>query len=453
MRLATAFAFGAALVVTLDVAAPATAQVASDGPPDPVPLAGAMLEQGRPDLACALLRVMADPQRPDAEMLYLLGRCSRDLGLTDDAIGYYRQAILMAPQAQRPRAELAAIYMAQGRAEDARRLFAEVAADAEDTQVAAILRGLLQQLSVDDPAAAAAQQKKRWVVDTFIGIIRDTNVNVGPSASTVAAVIGGVPVDLTLSPDSAPKASWGMTASAGARYLQPLNDRYALLFQGSISDTEYFSEHLYDSDGAALATALIYRNGGFTANVQPNIRWARQDEALQEATYGLSGRVTQTFDGGWSATASTGWFRRRVPPTRVKDADGYLGSLGFGKQLWNLQFNGDYIVQRENAEVDRESRLMHGPSALLVVPLTDEIEAVANYRYTSIIYDERQALFPTAREDDQHLFSLAALWDLSRWLDRDIGLRAQYAYTRNQSNLAVNDYDRHTMMMGVQARF
>lgn len=449
MRLIAALAFGAALMLVK----PATAQVASDASPDPVPLASAMLEQGRPDLACALLRVMADPNRPDAEMLYILGRCSRDLGMIDDAVAYYRQAIQLAPQAQKPRAELAAIYMAQGQAGEASRLFASVASDAQDPQVAAILRGLLQQLSVDDPAAAAAQQKKRWVVDTFVGIIRDTNVNVGPSASTVAAVIGGVPVDLTLSPDSAPKFSWGMTASAAARYLQPLNDRYALLFQGSISDTEYFSEHLYDSDGAALATALIYRNGGFSANLQPNIRWARQDEALQEATYGLNGRVTQIFDDGWSTTASTGWFRRRVPPSRIKDADGYLGSLGFGKEFRKLQFNGDYIIQRESAELDRESRLMHGPSALLIMPLTDEIEAVANYRYTRIAYDDRQALFPTAREDSQHLLSLAALWDLSRWLDRDIGLRAQYAYTRNHSNLAVNDYDRHSMMLGVQARF
>lgn len=423
-------------------------------PDDTLLVAQSLIERGRPELACPLLRVTLDQAAPDPDALFLLGRCSRDIGLIDDAVRYYEQGLALRPEAPQPRTELAALYVVQGRTAEARQQLDRVAASGQSVEVTSVLRGMLRQLSLDDPAALAAQTPKRWAVDAFVGLVRDTNVNVGPSASTVAAVVGGVPIDLTLSPDARPRASWGATANIGGRYLAPLNDRYALLFQGSLSKTEYFSEPDFDTDGMALATALIFRDGGFSANLQPNIRWARQDNDLQEMTYGITGRATQQFADGWSATASTGWFNRSVPPSEPKDADGFLGSAGIGKRLaGGQQIIGEYLVQREIAERAYESRTMHGPSLLFVLPLSETVEAVANYRYTSIDYDARQALFATAREDDQHTVGLTALWDVSQWLGHNIGLRAQYAYTRNQSNLALYDYDRHTMLFGVQTRF
>src|SRR5690606_8017442 len=77
-----------------------------------------LIQRQLPSIACDILARThgTDTQSPDA--LYLLAHCSRMLGDTETSIAYYQRLAVLLPNAPRPKAELAAIYTAQGRRDE-----------------------------------------------------------------------------------------------------------------------------------------------------------------------------------------------------------------------------------------------------------------------------------------------------------------------------------------------
>ncbi|HEY9380457.1 MAG TPA: surface lipoprotein assembly modifier, partial [Burkholderiales bacterium] len=163
--------------------------------------------------------------------------------------------------------------------------------------------------------------------------MHDTNINGGPSTNTIAAVIGGVPVDLTLANDSKPIEETGFTASINAQYLHPLSNRFALLAQGSIAKTNYFGHSDYDNDSLAAAVALLYRKDRFTASLQPNFRLYRQQDDTDTAAYGTILRMTQGLADDLRITGSVGFVHNNVPSNDDRDNSGGLASFGLSKTL------------------------------------------------------------------------------------------------------------------------
>lgn len=421
-------------------------------------LAQLMLEENRPDVACRILKGESSAGKAaDADSVYLLARCSQALGNTEQAIAYYRELIALLPDAPRPRAELAALYLKNGQPALAGPLFADAARLGPADETSPIMRSLAERLGANDPAAViAGTAGKPWAMELFAGLVHDTNINGGPTSDIVPAVIGTTPIQFRLVPDAMPKSSWGANTSLNGSYTHRLNPSFSLLFQGGVSRTDYFDDANFTNDSLTLATALIYRNQrhGVSASIQPSVRYLRQDSRVQEATTGLVGRVSKAVLPKVNLTLSGGYFDRRAQADRRRDAKGVHASLGANTQLipnWNLGV--EYVLQREHATDDVFSRRTNGPSVYAVWKARHNLEFIANYRYTNVTYDRPMAFFPDARDDRQQTFGLTALWDVSQWAGRNLAIRTQYMHARNRSNVAFNDNQREIFMMGVQTRF
>lgn len=421
-------------------------------------LAQLMLEENRPDVACRILEGAGSTETTeDAGALYLLAHCSQDLGNTDQAIAYYRQVIALLPNATRPRAELAALYIKTGQPALAGSLFADAARVGPTDEASAIMRDMAERLGANDPAALiAGTASKPWAIELFAGLVHDTNINGGPASDIVPAVVGTTPIQFRLVPDAMPKASWGANTSLNGSYAHRLSPSFSLLFQGGVSRTDYFDDANFTNDSLTLATALIYRNQqhGVSASIQPSVRYLRQDSRVQEATTGVVGRVSKAVMPRVNLTFSSGYFNRRAQTDRRRDANGVHAGFGVNTQLiqnWNL--GAEYVLQREHANEDVFSRRMKGPSVYAVWKARHNLEFIANYRYANVTYDRRMAFFPDARDDRQQSVALTALWDVSQWAGRNLAIRTQYMHARNRSNVAFNDNQRDIFMMGVQTRF
>ncbi|QAA94724.1 surface lipoprotein assembly modifier [Pollutimonas thiosulfatoxidans] len=420
-------------------------------------LAQLMLEENRPGAACIILKRAGGAATADANSLYLLARCSDASGNTQEAIAYYRQLIALLPNATRPRAELAALYVKAGQPGLAGPLFADAARVGPGDEASPIMQNLAERLGANDPAALiAGTASKPWAIELFAGLIHDSNINGGPTSDIVPAVVGTTPIQFRLVPEAMPKSSWGANTSLNGSYAHRLSPRFSLLFQGGVSRTDYFEDANFTNDSLTLATALIYRNQqhGVSASLQPSIRYIRQDSRLQEANTGVVGRVSKAVIHKVNLTFSTGYFDRRVQVDRRRDAHGLHAGLGVNTQLipdWNL--GAEYVLQREHANEDVFSRRTNGPSVYAVWKARHDLEFIANYRYTNVTYDKAMAFFPDVRDDRQQTVGLTALWDVSRWAGRNLVVRAQYMHARNRSNVAFNDNQRDIFMMGVQTRF
>jgi len=218
--------------------------------------------------------------------------------------------------------------------------------------------------------------------------------------------------------------------------------------------TSYFGHSDFNNDSLAAALALLYRKDGFSASIQPNFRLYRQQDDTDTAAYGVTARATQALDDGWRITGSVGYFDQNVPSNDDRDAKGGLASFGFSKLLSpRVEVGAEYLVQRERANEGIYSRTLHGPVLYAVASVHQKVVLTGSYRYSDIHYDDRQAIFPHTRHDDQHIASIGVDWDIGEWTTKGLRLRGQYTYIDNRSNLDAYRYDRRILSVGLAMRF
>lgn len=415
-----------------------------------------MQENGRPDIACALL---ADTRTDsvDADRLYVLARCNASLQRVDAAIAYYQRVIVLTPQAPNPRVELAAILVAVDRKDEAAQIYKETLPLLPAGQVSTQMSNLIEQLGKDDPAAFARQASgKPWSIEFFAGLVHDNNINGGPVSNIVPAMVGGFPGNFILDPAAMPKSSWGTTGSVTGSYVVPLNERWSILFQGVLLGNGYFETSDFNNEYMSLSAAFIYRDKDWSASIQPNVGFSRQANRMNETTPGVVARFSRNLSQTLSLTGSLGYIDRTVHLDSYRNAAGVLGSIGLVSQLQpNLQIGGDYNWQREHADDDVYSRRLQGPGVFAAYRINPQWTLVGNYSYSNVKYDEGTSgifVFP-AREDTQKTASLTGLWDISQWAGRNMVVRAQYMRIDNPSNIGYSNYTRNIFSMGVQTQF
>src|SRR5690606_15259166 len=250
----------------------------------------------------------------------------------------------------------------------------------------------------------------------------------------------------------------GYNLSAGGRYLVPLSNEWAILYQGSLSASDYFSTDRYNSESLAAGAALIYRQPAYNISIQPNLRYVRQDDRSQERTAGVNVRATRTLSRTLEVFGTLGYFDRDVPVADYRSGDGYRASIGLNHALQDgIQLGGEYMFQREDLSLASEARDLHGPSFYAVFAPMPRVDLMTSYGYTMTQHDEPQLLGGglsfSLREDRQHRAGLSASYRLSGVTSGDVRLVAEYNYFRNKSTVGVNDYLRRVLSVGVQARF
>lgn len=435
--------FLAALACALLVSAPALAQGANGQAAtqqqtiSDVAAAQLLVANNRLDDARKLLEYILSSRPEDRDALFLLGNVAVAQNKYDEAVSLFRRLLVLEPDAERVRLELARAFFLKGDYQNADRQFRFArAGDIPDAAKENI-----------DHFLGAISRLREWTFDFALGLAPDTNQNAATSASQVQ--IFGLP--FTLDPNARSQSGVGLAGSADGEWSPLVSDNIKARIGAGISRIEYSGgkfddmtvsgyagpQFLYpDWDFSLLATGFQrwYSNKSFVSGIGGKLagEYGITSNLLAAGSVGIQA-VTDRFTPEQSGTLYT---------TQAQAA--YVLSPSSLAQL-QLGFN------RQDAKIGAYSYSGLWVSAAYQRDMPAGFSASLQPAWFVTRYDEALAAFGKKRADDTLMLNLTLL---NRRLDyHGFTPRFSYTFTDQHSNLALYSYTRHQFQIGLTSQF
>jgi len=411
--------------------------------------AQSLLREGRGADAYTLLEKHEAQAAGEAEFDYWLGISALEAGKPDKATIALERALIVNPDYVGARLDLARAYFALGDFDRARLEFKTVL---EQDPPPAARRTIDRYLA--EMEAQRYARLRRWTAYIEAALGHDTNVNTSTRDTSVFVPLFGL--NLALAPTSVKlKDNYG-SVGAGGEYLLPLTDSAALFAGIDYRHRLNFQEDLFDQyrfdvrGGVQLARGPnLIRAGATYGRFYLDNRWNYESTGLAlEWRRALDERNALTLIG----------LRNRLrypdPLLAGNDADQIVFGAGFG-HAYNAEATtfvfasvyGGHEDDRNN-RVDGQRRL-YGGRLVGQYSLREGLEAYATAAAQWSDYDVENFVFQATRQDRYYELALGLIWRF----ERDWSLRPQITYIRNQSNIAIYDYDRYDVSLTVRRDF
>lgn len=430
---------GPALCLAAALATPAYAD-------DLLQQAEQLLSQQKGAEAYALLAPQEDQRAGDPGYDVLLGRAALASGRHTEAAFAFERCLAVDPKNGPCRINMAQAHMLMGETESARLELKTIEQYSPPPEVQALVSQYMGLL-------ATQEQKKERQVQVFaqLGLGHDSNVNSATDARQVAIpLFGNLLFDML--PGSREQDDNYAQLEAGANLRQSVSPAWSLLADASVSQRLHQDIDALDSlilqasaggawrTGASQvvlkATAQDYQLdgddyrqilGGMVQYIHSPSDITQVSAFLQVADIGYDAQPTRdarrdTLGVAWSQALS--WWRQPVV---------YAG-------LYGGQENLDDAVSR--ALENRFTGLRLGGG----VALSGKLQLNASLSLEDRQYEADDLLFQTARDDRQTDLSLG----LAYRLGKHVSIRPNYTYTDNDSNIVINDYQRHVVSVDIR---
>lgn len=406
-----------------------------------------LLEAKRPKEAFDLLRPLEAKRAGEIEYDYLLGIAALDAGDPQSAIFALERVLAVNPNYLQARAEIARAYFVVGEKEIARREFRTVQAQRPPDAA---------RQTIDRYLSALEPQKTRFRAYVEAALGWDSNVNSATSRSTIAIPAFGGAIGL-LDQTARRQSSWFGGLGAGASIDQALTEEWSLLGAASYAGK-------FNKDFDQFNTGQLDGSAG--------VRWARGANQLvglvQGQMYWLDNDRYRNLYGGtaqWlhnlSPTQQLTVFgqysklRYPQPAQSPQDANRAVGgaaySQAFASRFSPVAYVSGYIGH-ERPTSDAFDYLENTPFGVRLggqASFTPEAVVFGSAAYEHRGYYHPNPTFLVTREDDQFDFRLGlAYMFLPQWT-----VTPQVAYTKNNSNIDLNAYDRTVAGVTVRKDF
>ena len=408
--------------------------------------AAALLKRGDAKAAYDLLLPLESQRAGDPQYDYLLGIAALDAGDPERAVFALERVLALQPDNALARAEIARAFYVMGEREAARREFEAVrrAPIPEDAR-ATVDRFL---------SAIAAAEGTR--IDGFIEISGgyDTNVASATGSSTIAIpAFGGAA--FTLDPTLIERGDQFFNLAAGVNFTRKLSQPWSLIGGISAFLRRNMDETIFSTDSIDGNIGIRYTRGldAFTLGAQGQY-FAVDSARYREAT-GAIAQWQHSFDERTQVSVFGQYAELRYETQPVRDADRRVVGLGYAQA-----FAGQYspvlfasVYGGEEEAVDPlYPHLGHTPLGMRAggqLRLGGGWSAFASLSYEQRKYGGVEPLFLVEREDKQTDATLG----VSYLLRPGTTVLAQVAYTENQSNIPLNDFDRTVSSVALRFNF
>lgn len=429
------------LLLSLAFAAHAAyAQIAAD----PLLAAKEALALRQADKALAILQPLEEKLAGDATYDYLLGVARLDSGDAERAVFAFERVLSVQPNNALARAEIGRAYLQLGeRDAGVKELETARKMDVPDEARKTMERYL--------GAFGAGPTRLSGYLEMTAGY--DSNVNSAVSAERL--VIPLVGLELTLSRDARRQPDSFYGVAGGLNFAHPLAEKWSLL--GGVSLNSRFNGRYdqFDTRNLDGNVGLRYASGAnaYTIGLQAQAFDVKEHRYRDVA--GLVAQWQHQLDAQTQITLFGQHIQLRYPTQQLRDADRSILGLAGAKVfpgVWSPSLYASIYGGNERDIKTGGSYLGHKPLGIRFggeIKPTSTVSIFANASYENRRYSGIEPLFLVRRDDKQLDVRIGMNYEPYRyWV-----VSPQVSYTRNDSNVALNDFTRTVAAVTVRREF
>ena len=408
-----------------------------------------LIKANKADEAWKLLSPFEFSQAGREEFDYLLGVAALDSGRADLATLVFERVLAVNPNHAAARLDMARAYFALGDMQRARTEFESVLRF--DPPPAAKVT-IERYLAAIDQRERGRALRVTGYVDASVG--SDSNVNSSTSQGSLFVPLFGV--NLTLAANSVRRRDEFLAVGGGAELAYDLGGGLSLIGGGDLRQRANFKADAFDFRSTDFRGGLQYADERDTVRLQlgrndydldgsafrrtqsSTAEWRRTlDARTQFSVYGQDSRIRYVQSASRANSSNLLMFGAGL--VRVLDE----GSRTFA---YASAFRG--IETATDARTDGDRRLW-GVRAGLQSALRADADWFATATLQKSSYETFNPIFFTTRRDWQYDLAAGVNWQM----DRNWSLRPQLAYTRNDSRVSLNDFERYEISVTVRRDF
>lgn len=428
-------------IASTALAAPAPAAAQSD----PVTTAGALQGQGKADEAYRLLKPLEGERAGDPAFDYALGLAAADTRRFGEALIALQRVLAVQPANAPARAELARVYAQMGDVDTARAEFDTVV---DDPSVPDPVRQRFTRLIRDFDRQIAGGSD---VVSGFLDVEGgwDSNINAATDETSIVLPIFAFLGPATLGGRAVQRGEAYVQVQGGISASTPL-DRQTRIFGSLLGSVRNNVESNFIDQASFVGSAGVAHTLGNRDVLSLAVQGQEflLDGNGYRASLGAIARYTMAMPGNTALSFSGEFFRLNYDNNPATDANRYGGSIAYaGREIFAGIGGGREETRRPLA--DHLSHSFVNAQAGGEFPLMEKLSVIGGVGVEYRDHDGADPLFLQGREDLRVDTSLG----LRILLEDRLSLRPRATYTRNESNLALYDYDRWTLSAGLRLEF
>jgi tetratricopeptide (TPR) repeat protein len=400
---------------------------------------------GKPAEAYKLLLSQSGANAGNPDFDYALGLAAADSGHIGDAVIALQRVIAVQPNNAQARAELARAYALAGDVDTAKREFDTVSSDPTlpdpvRNRFNRLIRGFDSQIKGGSNAVTGFAEAEGGY---------DGNINTATDATSIT-----LPVFSFLGP--AALSGTARSTDAGFGQIQgglsgstAVGRQTRLYLSGLFNWRDNFKSSAFDQASVTGSIGLahsLHSGDALSLTGQAQRFWLGHKGFRTSA--GVTAQYTKRLSDNQALAISAQFIHLNYSAGTVSDANRYGAHVTYSGKILYAGFGGGKEQTRLAASDHLSNTYITGQVGA-EYPLSPRMALLAGASIENRSHDANDPLFLIKRKDTQVDGSLGLRYALMKGMS----VRPRVTYTRNYSNIALNDYDRVTASIGVRYEF
>jgi outer membrane protein len=352
----------------------------------------------------------------------------------------YRAALANDPSLTLVRVQLAKCLEILGQDDSAKHHLQLLEAEAPNEEIASSLRSFVDRIDAKRPLTFSG----------FVSVAPSTNINNGSSHTQVNTPAFGQDFYFDINAADQKQSGVGLATGLSAGYSKRLGNNLEAVLAADVSGNIY-ADGSNNTMGLSQSAEIRYHmNNGYVGfgGVANQSFFAKPNEIIAShlayKAYGPRVSMLRFLGDKNTLHASAVYEWRDYVGSTFLDGTAFLSEAslrhGFNQTL-STTLSGGFDNVKSNQNNLSYKTYFAGLGVYKELPLGITINANAQARFST--FDEQNPFFMTTRKDQRYVGSLALT-------KRDLNFygfapQLSYSYTRNVSNIAVYDYDEHSV--------